>query len=1442
MKHKDSCGVGFIADINGYKSHKILSQALNAVSNLTHRGAVLADGRTGDGSGVLFQLPEEFFKNEVKKAGENFGDEIAVGTFFIDNSKVDKSLKAVEKILKEENLPFLWREVPINSSECGEIARKSLPFIIQIITPFPGEIDLYILRRKIEKALREVSKNNYVLSFSNKLIVYKGMLLAPDLQKFYPDLSNELFKTAIAVFHQRYSTNTNPEWKLAQPLRMIAHNGEINTITANRNFIKIVEPIIKSSRFGNRIKEALPIINFDESDSASLDRVFELMVLSGYQPEEAISVLIPPAYEMLDLNDEERAFFLYHLLLMKPWDGPAAVAFTDGKVVGGKLDRNGLRPARYTITEDEIVVFGSEEGMIEIDESKVVSHNRLSPGEIVVVNTEFGTVETNKEVLKRIARQRDLRREIRRKLFKLSDFKTTIESSPANEDKLKKELIKFGYSKEDLEFIVDEMAEFGKEPVFSMGDDTPPPFISDAPFSLFRFFKQKFAQVTNPPIDPIRERVVMSLKIRLGGKVNFLEREGKLPRRIELESPLLTPGQFESLKNASFMKVETFKLEFDENLETAIENLFKNVKEAIEKRNIDVVVLSDKDCKKSIPSLLAVSGLLNFLKEENLMHKISIVVETGEVKTTHEIAALIAFGASAVYPYLVFEYLKTRVIELNLPYETLIENYKKAVDNGLLKIMSKMGISLLSSYHLSQNFDIIGLSQEVVDKFFPHTFSPIGGMTLNDIEKEINRNYHMAETLEEIPESGSLRFKPEKEKHGFSPQIVRAILKSAKTGNFEEFEKIYDYFKENPIYIRDFFKIESDRQPIPIEEVEPIESIVKHLMVPGMSIGALSKEAHEVLAEAMNLLGAKSCSGEGGEDPQRYYTVKNSKIKQVASGRFGVTPSYLASAEEIEIKIAQGAKPGEGGHLPGKKVTKYIAQLRFSIPGVTLISPPPHHDIYSIEDLAQLIYDLKLANPKAKIAVKLVAESGVGTVAAGVAKAKADVIQISGSDGGTGASPITSIKGAGLPWEIGLPETHRTLVENGLRENVILRVDGGIKCGRDVIVAALLGAEEFGIGTAAMIAEGCVMDRECHTNRCPVGIATQDEEKIRRFKGKVENVINYFKLLAEDIRKHLAQLGYKSLKEITGKSEFLKADVEKIEKYSKASALDFTYITSPSLPFIRIKEPYNPVSSPLNDRIVEDARPFIENGEPFRKTYIIKNIDRGIGIPLSYLINRHFGTNAPKDLIKITFKGTAGQSFGAFLTNGISLYLNGVANDYVGKGMGGGLIVLNFPENFKGKHHENVIAGNTLLYGATGGMLFASGKVGERFAVRNSGAVAVVEGIGQHGCEYMVRGVVVVLGEVGTNFGAGMTGGVAYILDEKIEEKINRNYVRVKELSQKDIDFLKILISKHYRYTKSERAAEILENHFIFEKLRKVVPLNERVVEAVSIGDTGLPD
>ena len=1441
MKHKDSCGVGFIANIDGNKSHEILREGLSAVSNLTHRGAVLSDGRTGDGSGILFQLPSEFFKNFARKEGYDF-DEIAVGTFFIDRNTSDKSIKAIETILKEENISCLFREVPVNSDECGEIARKKLPVIVQTIISFPGEIELYILRRKIEKALRKISKENYVISFSDRLITYKGMLLAQDLQKFYPDLNEETFETAIAVFHQRYSTNTVPEWKLAQPLRMIAHNGEINTITANRNFIKIVEPILKNSRFGSRIKEILPVINFDESDSASLDRVFELMVLAGYQPEEAISVLIPPAYEMIDLDDEEKAFFLYHLLLMKPWDGPAAVTFTDGKAVGGKLDRNGLRPARYVITDKEKIIFGSEEGMIDIDEKQVISHERLFPGEMILVNTEFGEIERNREILKRIAHHRDMRREIRRKLFKLSELKKETEDSNIDSKKLIKEFVKFGFAREDLEFIVDEMAEYGKEPVFSMGDDTPFPFMSNSPFSLFKFFKQKFAQVTNPPIDPIRERVVMSLKIRLGGKVNFLERDGKLPRRIELESPLLSPGQFSKLKNADFIKIKTFKLEFESSLEKGIEKLLNNVKKAIKENEIEIVILSDKNVEKPIPSLLAVSGLLNFLKEENLMHKISIVVETGEVKTTHEIATLISFGASAVYPFLVFNYLKTREIELNLPYETLAKNYRKSVDNGLLKIMSKIGISLLSSYHLSQNFDIIGLSSEVVNRFFSHTFSPINGMTLSDIEREIIKNYEQSQGAEEVPEIGYLHYKPKKEKHGFSTPIVRAILKSAKTGNFEDYENIYEYYKENPVYLRDLLKIESDKKPIPLKEVEPVESIIKHLIVPGMSIGALSKEAHEILAEAMNLLGSKSCSGEGGEDHKRYSTTKNSKIKQIASGRFGVTPSYLSSAKEIEIKIAQGAKPGEGGHLPGKKVTPYIASLRFSIPGVTLISPPPHHDIYSIEDLAQLIYDLKLANPKAKIAVKLVAESGVGTVASGVAKAKADIIQISGGDGGTGASPITSIKGAGLPWEIGLPETHKNLSENGLRENVTLRVDGGIKTGRDVIIASLLGAEEFGIGTAAMIAEGCIMDRDCHTNRCPVGIATQDRDRIKRFKGKVEFVMNYFKLVAEDIRKHLAQMGYRNLKEITGKNNFLKPDIDRISKYTRTSNLDFEIITDNPYPLAREKTPYNPISSALNERIIEDAKPFIENGEPFTKTYTIKNIDRGIGIPLSYLVNRYYGNNAPKNLIKLYFKGTAGQSFGAFLSNGISLFLEGIANDYVGKGMGGGLIVLNFSDKFRGKHFENVIAGNTLLYGATGGMLFASGKVGERFAVRNSGTIAVVEGTGQHGCEYMVKGVVVVLGDVGMNFGAGMTGGVAYVLDEDIEKKINHSYVKVKELTQKDADFLKILISKHYRFTKSEKAAEVLENSFVFEKLRKVVPLNEKIVEEITIGATGLPE
>ncbi|WP_457569283.1 glutamate synthase large subunit [Desulfurobacterium sp.] len=1442
MKHKDSCGVGFIANINGEKSHEILKNALKAVSNLTHRGAVLSDGRTGDGSGVLFQLPEEFFKKEAKKIGKDFQDsDIAVGTIFLDRKTADSSIKKLETLLKEEKVDFALREVPIKSEECGEIARKAMPLIVQIIIPFLGDIGLYILRRKIEKALKEISKENYVLSLSNNLIVYKGMLLAPDLEKFYPDLKNEEFETAIALFHQRYSTNTNPEWRLAQPLRMLAHNGEINTITANRNFMKIVEPIIKSSRFGTQIKEILPLVDFNESDSASLDRVFELMVLAGYQPEEAISVLIPPAYEMLDLDEDERAFFLYHLLLMKPWDGPAAVVFTDGKTVGGKLDRNGLRPARYLITDDNLIVFGSEEGMIEIPESRIVSHNRLSPGEILVVNTEFGTVETNEEVLKRIALQRNLKKEIRRKLFKLSDFSTPCTFEKPEEEKLKKELLKFGFSKEDLEFVVDEMAEEAKEPVYSMGDDTPPPFMSTNPCSLFSCFKQKFAQVTNPPIDPIRERVVMSLKMRLGGKVNFLEREGKLPRRVELESPLLTPSEFKSLKNLEFMKTATFKMEFESDLKKDLYKLFETVEKEI-KEGTDIVILSDRNVKKPIPSILAVSGLVNYLKKKELMHKVSIVVETGEVKNTHEIAALIAFGASAVYPYLVYKYLKTREIELNLPFETLVKNYKTAVNKGLLKIMSKMGISLISSYHLGQNFDIIGLSKEVVEEFFPNTFSPIGGMTLKDIEKEINKKLEIAEKLDEIPESGELYYRPGKEKHGFSVQVVRAILKSSKTGNFDEYLKIYDYYKENPVYIRDLLKIESDRTPIPLEEVEPVEEIMKQLMVPGMSIGALSKEAHEVIAEAMNRIGSKSCSGEGGEDPERYGTIKNSKIKQVASGRFGVTPAYLSSAEEIEIKIAQGAKPGEGGHLPGKKVTPYIASLRFSVPGVTLISPPPHHDIYSIEDLAQLIYDLKLANPKAKIAVKLVAESGVGTVAAGVAKAKADVIQISGCDGGTGASPITSIKGAGLPWEIGLPETHRALSENGLRENVVLRVDGGIKTGRDVIIAALLGAEEFGIGTAVMIAEGCVMDRECHTNRCPVGIATQDEALRKRFKGKVEAVINYFRFIAEDVRRFLAEMGYKSLKEITGKSDILKPDTEKIKKFTKASELDLDYILKPSIPFERRSYPYNAVESPLNDRIVQDAEPYIEHGEPFTGRYIIKNTDRGIGIPLSNLLIRKFGKDIPKSIVKLYFEGTAGQSFGAFLSTGINLFLKGVANDYVGKGLGGGLIVITFPENFKGNPSENVIAGNTLLYGATGGALFAAGRVGERFAVRNSGAIAVVEGAGQHACEYMVRGVVAVLGEVGMNFGAGMTGGVAYVFDDEIEKKINSNYVTVKELSRKDADFLKVLLNKHYRFTKSERAAEILENHFMFERIRKVVPIGAKEVELVTIGTTGLPD
>ena len=1442
MKFKDSCGVGFIANVKGESSYSLIEKALKAVSNLTHRGATLSDGRTGDGSGILFQIPHEFFIKEAKRIRGDFeAKKVVVGTFFLKGD-VDRALKTVEEECKGLFGDCLLREVPINKKECGEIARRALPEIYQVIAPATlSTPEVYLLRRRLEKKLKELFPENYVVSLSDTLVVYKGMLLAPDLKKFYLDLQESSLKSSFALFHQRYSTNTNPKWSLAQPLRLIAHNGEINTITANRNFIRVLEPILESPVFGEKIKELLPLVEHDESDSAFLDRVFELMVVAGIDPVVAINILIPPAWELFDgISEEVRAFFQYAGFLMKPWDGPAAVVFTDGKIVGGKLDRNGLRPARYIVTESGEVIFGSEVGMTDVPFKEVVESGRLMPGETLLVDPQEERIEKGKEILERIASEFNLEREVRRKLYRLKKLKR-VEPEPSED--LNRELVKFCYSKEELEEVVEYMAEMGKEPVFSMGDDTPIPNLLDRPYLLFRHFKQRFAQVTNPPIDPIREKAVMSLSLRLGAKVNFLELSKELPRRIEIDSPLLTPSELEEIRNAGFLKVKTFPMEFKNSLREGIDELFSKVEKAVKEDGVEIVILTDRGVELPIPSLLAVSGLCAYLERKGLLSKVSIIVETGEARDTHQIAALIAFGASAVYPYLVFEYLKAKELELNMPYAELESNYKKAVNAGLLKIMSKMGISVLSSYHRSHLFDIIGISKEVVDEFFPNTFSPIGGVTLEDIERTVRERVKKAKETEEPEYSGELRFRPGGIHHAWSPEVVRGIFKAARSGKYEDFKKVVEATRKRPTYLRDLLKIKSDRKPIPLKEVEPVESIVKRLMVPGMSIGALSKIAHEVIAEAMNILGAKSCSGEGGEDPERYGTVKNSKIKQVASGRFGVTPLYLASAEEIEIKIAQGAKPGEGGHLPGHKVTPYIASLRFSVPGVALISPPPHHDIYSIEDLAQLIYDLKLANPKARIAVKLVAESGVGTVACGVAKAKADIVQVSGGDGGTGASPLSSIKGAGLPWEIGLAETHRELLENGLRDRVVLRVDGGFKTGRDVVIAALMGAEEFGFGTAAMIAEGCVMDRECHTNRCPVGIATQDEKRIKRFRGAVESVVNYFKLVAEDVRHILAEMGYRSLDEIIGRYDLLEEDTELKEKFPFAKNLDLSYILkNPVVHLDREDYPYTPVESPLNDRILEDVLPHLEKGEKFFAEYEIKNTDRSVGVSLSYHIVKRFGNEGlPKNLIHLRFKGIAGQSFGAFLPPGVTLEVVGEANDYVGKGLGGGTIILRFPEEFKGEPHENVIAGNTLLYGATGGCLFASGVVGERFAVRNSGAVAVVEGTGQHACEYMVRGIVVVLGKVGGNFGAGMTGGTAFVLDRDIEEKINRDYVEVRKLDAQDYDVLKSLLSKHYKFTRSKMAALVLENKFLLESFRKVVPIGVKELEEKLSGTDRLP-
>jgi glutamate synthase (NADPH/NADH) large chain len=1457
MTSSGSCGVGFVCSIRGIKSHYIVRWGVEAVKNLTHRGAVGSDGKTGDGAGILTQIPRKFFLREIERHGFSISDSdnIAAGFFFLR----EEGSYEIGDILEKCGFRIIcWRDVPTNDDALGESALKSKPVMRQLLIDAENvdyrhrEPRLYLARKAIE---RRYGENVYVPSLSSKTIVYKGMLVAPQLDRFYPDLLDEDFESAFCLFHQRFSTNTFPDWRMAQPLRAIAHNGEINTIKGNRNWMSHISPDIRHEVIGDERDIILPLVSDDESDSASLDNIMELLVRSGCSPERAVNMCVPPSWEDSELSDDAKAFFEYHSFLMKPWDGPAAIVFTDGDSAGAHLDRNGLRPLRYTITEDEYLVLGSETGMVDLDGKTIREKGRLAAGETISVDLIKGRVKHTREIIEELSAGRHYRPWMEQNLFRLKEDGPGI---PDEDPDLLRKQVAFGYTEEEIRTAIKSMAENAKEMTYSMGDDTPIPPLSEKPLLLFRYFRQRFSQVTNPPIDPIRERPVMTMKMALGYKRNFLEETPEHARRLKIDSPLLFQGNVVAVETQEMLKVRRISIAFSrdggrsendaqqekaypDGYATAAESPLLLAVRSLQRRVVDavgsgaeIIILSDRDISKekaAIPSLLALSASFRALQSARIANRASFIVETGEARDIHHVACLIGYGASAVFPYLLFQTMKDMREKgiVTLPFEQAAINYRKAVEDGLLKVIARMGISTLNSYHAAQLFDPVCLNGDFVEDFFGGT-PTIESDGLREIEESLMKRHESAFAAEApaLDFGGDLKQRKGGEWHQWSTASVLALNKFVRSRDPALYE---DYLKKDgqrPVYIRHLLRFK-EGTPVPLDEVEPQENIVKRFFSGAMSVGALSPEAHETIAEACNILGMRSNSGEGGEDPARYWSKRGSAIKQIASGRFGVTPAYLASARELEIKIAQGAKPGEGGHLPANKVTEYIAMLRHCRPNTLLISPPPHHDIYSIEDLAQLINDLKQANPKAKVCVKLVSEKGVGTVAAGVVKAYADIIQISGCEGGTGASPTGSIKNAGNFWETGLEEAQRVLMENGLREKVILRVDGGLRTGKDVVAAAILGAEEFGFGTATMISVGCIMARQCHLNTCPTGVATQEPRLRANFRGTVEGVAAYFRAVAGEVREILASMGCRSIEEIIGRKDLLERAQHEAFPASKRIKTDALFAAYPAgkPKRCRFERNDNPAAS-MNERLLEDILPYIEKKERVVKEYDIRNIDRSIPVRLNYHIALRYGDEGlPDDTLNLIFRGTAGQSFGAFNHRGMSLTLIGDANDYVGKGMFGGRIVIR-PHGID-TPRDQVGMGNTVLYGATGGELFVSGKAGERFAVRNSGAVAVAEGAGHHLCEYMTRGTVVVLGDVGHNVGAGMTGGVIYIYDEgdALSARINTAYVKIVEPEDEDeVLELASVIERHYLHTGSQSAGRITRDFGKFlPYLKKVVPV-----------------
>ena len=1489
QQEHDACGFGFVCDIQGRASHDIVHKALTVLVNLEHRGAAGSEKNSGDGAGLLCQLPHAFLAEAAARAGVKLPGPGRYATGMVYLPQAEASRRACEEMLArvvaEEGQTLLgWRDVPTENGSLGASARGSQPVIRQV---FVGrgescrdeaafERKLYVIRRLVEKAVSRSALPQrghfYVPSLSHRTIVYKGMLNAGQLVSFYPDLADPTFASAIAMVHSRFSTNTFPSWSRAHPYRYISHNGEINTLRGNINWMHARQSMMQSKLFGDDLKKILTVIDLEGSDSAMFDNVLELLHLSGRSLPHAMMMMVPEPYSRHEsMSPEKKAFYEFHSCLMEPWDGPASIAFTDGALVGATLDRNGLRPARYYVTKDDLVVMASEVGVLDIPADRVLHKGRLQPGHMFLVDTVEKRIVPDDELKERIAREQPYARWLSEHLVALDDLpQPTRVIEPDHETVLRRQEA-FGYTAEDVRILINPMAETGTEPIGSMGNDTPLAVLSEKPQVLYSYFKQLFAQVTNPPVDAIREEIIMAVETAIGPEGNLLEAAPASAHQLSLPTPVLRNAELERFRNLdgkegshgfnSITLPMLFKVaDGGAGLRKAIEDLRWSTSEAIaEGRNI--IILSDRGHDETyapIPALLAVAAVQHHLLREGTRTRVGIVLETGEPREVHHFALLIGYGASAVNPYLAFETIhdQIRLEMVKGPPEAAEKKYVKAVNKGIVKVISKMGISTIQSYHGAQVFEAVGLNQDFIDEYFTWTPTRIGGVGIDVVAKEAklrqDRAYPPKRPIvhKQLGTGGQYQYRQDGEQHLFNPLTIHKLQYACRSGNyglFKEYTKLVDETARNLCTLRGLMDLVPSPKPVPIEEVEPVEAIVRRFKTGAMSYGSISKEAHEALAIAMNRLGGKSNTGEGGEDPERYKPLqngdsKNSAIKQVASGRFGVTSQYLVNARELQIKMAQGAKPGEGGQLPGSKVYPWIAKTRYATPGVGLISPPPHHDIYSIEDLAQLIHDLKNSNHTARVSVKLVAEVGVGTIAAGVAKAHADVVLIAGHDGGTGASPLTSIKHAGIPWELGLAETHQVLVMNNLRSRIAVEVDGQLKTGRDVVVGALLGAEEFGFATAPLVVLGCIMMRACHLNTCPVGVATQDPELRKRFSGDPAHVANFMRFIAQEVREYMALLGYRTIDEMVGRSERL--EMRRAVDHWKARNLDFTRILfKPTVPKNYGRTCQIPQDHGLDEALdattlLELARPALEARKPVQATLPIRNTNRVVGTMLgSEVTRRHGPQGLPEDTIQLHFQGSAGQSFGAFIPRGLTLVLEGDANDYLGKGLSGGKLIVFPPRGAAFVAEENVLVGNVALYGATGGEVYLRGIAGERFAVRNSGASAVVEGVGDHGCEYMTGGRVVVLGPIGRNFAAGMSGGIAYVLDQggALAKVYNPELVTLSPLvDEAEIAAVRRLVERHVQYTESALGRRVLEHwKDSLARFVRVVPNDyRRVLEA----------